>query len=252
MIRGASVISPGAQINVKSDVDQWLDMAIDWNNRRSFTTITNIFNSTTWFGFLCLLLCNDWWRGEKLDEHKSSCVIVFCTCNTRGFYIFNSKLGSSAANPLFVRETLKAAASESCTFDRPVQFVMIEWPFNTPRSSEKCCWSTQHFKHSVETEFLTSHTTWARAITKGQTENKVFFLSCPAVVTGGNTSLLQSRQCIFNKPRRGHCWSGIAAEQARVRRVRGLPEDQQPKFLKSVFHYGDSRMESGIENTVCQ
>lgn len=40
---------------------------------------------------------------------------------------------------------------------------------------------------------------------------------------------------------------GIAAERARMRRVMGLPGDQQPKLLPSLSNYGDSRIESGIE-----
>lgn len=94
-----------------------------------------------------------------------------CSCNVTHLY-FQSQLGLLCGKHICEGNTEGCNVKKSC---KPVLLAIIESPFSTQSSSEKCWWSTQRLKHSVEIEFLTSHTIWAGTITKGQAEHNVFF-----------------------------------------------------------------------------
>lgn len=172
MIQGASVISPGAQINVKSNMSTCeFTWPLDLINRGSFITITTIIISTTWIFFFVFLF----FFFGMIDEEEENWMGTS--------HLVSPKLVSSAANTLVVKVASKASDV------RDSHSISQSWS----RWSGDLLTAKVLLKmlliHSVEAESLASYTTPGRhhrKTTNGEEKKKVF-LSSPAVVTGGNS-----------------------------------------------------------------
>lgn len=177
-MQGASVISPGAQINGKSCVLTWvLTWPLDLINRGSFITITTIILSTNanfFFVYFFLFYGDISWRGRKLDWHW----VILCHCVgwlAPGCVVVKQNAPIFSLLSWFLLQQTRGLMGfrrQRLTIDKPDVIMTIG----------------QCFKQSVEIELLASYTTPDSTITKRQTgKKKNVSLSSPAVVTGGNS-----------------------------------------------------------------
>lgn len=263
MIQGASVISPGAQTSVKSNMSTCeFAWPLDLINRGSFITITTIIISTTWIFFFVVLFFffgmideeeENWMGTSHLVSLYWMACCWLCSWKARRIYIFTPKLVSAAANTLVVKVASKASDV------RDSHSISQSWSRWSGDLLPAKVLQKMLLIHSVEVESLASYTTPAGTITKRQTgkKKKGFpqFSSCchrwkqfrtqsaPSCSPDNVHSTIPEEVIVEPAPLRSERWRGELQDRLKI---------SGRSSLKSASNYGDSRMTSGIENTACQ